>query len=93
MAFRRINREFFELQSDPPSNYSVGLLEEGNLFNWGGTIQGPPNSCYQGGIFLLDIQLPRDYPFKPPDITFITKIYHPNVNYNGTICTDVLSDQ
>ncbi|KAM3183189.1 Ubiquitin-conjugating enzyme E2 D1 [Hymenolepis weldensis] len=51
------------------------------------------DSPYAGGIFHLDIHFPPDYPFKPPKITFITKIYHPNINSNGSICLDILKDQ
>ncbi len=54
---------------------------------------GPTDSPYQGGLFKLNIVFPLDYPFKPPKITFITKIYHPNVNANGIICLDILKNQ
>lgn len=54
---------------------------------------GPPESPYQGGVFFLTIHFPTDYPFKPPKVAFTTRIYHPNINSNGSICLDILRSQ
>lgn len=93
MALRRIQKELQDLQRDPPGNCSAGPVDEGNLFQWTGTIMGPEDSPFQGGVFFLNIQFPSDYPFKPPKLSFQTRIYHPNINSNGSICLDILKDQ
>ena len=54
---------------------------------------GPDDSPYEGGVYFLDINFPKDYPFKPPKVKFTTKVYHMNINSNGDICLDILKDQ
>ncbi|KAL0212867.1 hypothetical protein RCL1_006493 [Eukaryota sp. TZLM3-RCL] len=92
MSLRRITRELAELQRDPPLNCSAGPIGE-DMFRWQATIMGPPGSPYDGGVFFLNIVFPTDYPFKPPRVNFTTRIYHPNINANGSICLDILKEQ
>ena len=91
MALKRIQRELQELGRDPPANCSAGPMGD-DLFHWQATIMGPEESPYSGGVFFLDIHFPADYPFKPPKVTFTTRIYHCNINSNGGICLDILKD-
>ena len=93
MALKRLQKELSEIQKDTPENCSAGLNNKNDLFNWDATIIGPTETPYEGGIFYLKMLFPADYPFKPPKITFNTKIYHPNINSNGDICLDILKDQ
>jgi ubiquitin-conjugating enzyme E2 T len=57
---------------------------------WEARIIGASSTPYEGGIFTLDIILPDRYPFEPPKVTFMTKIYHPNIDDKGRICLDIL---
>ena len=93
MAIRRLQKELIEIKKDTPANCSAGLINPDDLFTWQATIIGPTETPYEGGMFNLRIFFPPDYPFKPPKITFQTRIYHPNINSNGEICLDILKTQ
>eukprot|EP00750_Incisomonas_marina_P005583 INCI14029.1.p1 GENE.INCI14029.1~~INCI14029.1.p1 ORF type:complete len:160 (+),score=4.82 INCI14029.1:213-692(+) len=91
MALKRLNKELKDLAVDPPPNCSAGPVGD-DLFRWSATILGPGQSPYNGGIFFLNIVFPPEYPFKPPRVSFTTKIYHPNINDKGGICLDILKE-
>ena len=92
MSTRRIQKEHQDLVRDAPENCSAGPKGD-NIYSWDAMIVGPSDSPYAGGMFKLEINFPSDYPFKPPKVTFLTKIYHPNINSHGNICLDILKDQ
>ncbi|XP_065350651.1 ubiquitin-conjugating enzyme E2-17 kDa-like [Cloeon dipterum] len=84
--------ELHDLERDPTPQVFAGPVGD-DLFYWQATILGPPDSPYQQGMFFLTIHFPPDYPLKPPKVTFATKVYHPNINSNGSICLDILRSQ
>lgn len=89
-SIKRIQKELEEIKKEPPNNCSAGP-KNSDLHEWEATIIGPAESPFAGGVFKLLITFTDKYPFKPPKVKFITKIYHPNINNHGSICLDILN--
>ncbi|XP_026333301.1 ubiquitin-conjugating enzyme E2-22 kDa isoform X2 [Hyposmocoma kahamanoa] len=95
IAAKRIKREFKEVVKSEEAGGAIKLeLVNDSFTELQGEIAGPPDTPYEGGTFLLEIKVPETYPFNPPKIRFMTKIWHPNVSsVTGAICLDILKDQ
>ena len=71
---------------------SISLVGD-DIFNWECEIVGPTNSPYAGGVFVLKLEFPTQYPFKAPKLKFETPVYHPSVQKKtGDICQDVIGN-
>ena len=83
VAFQKLKEEYISLKSNPIKNIGLNILNlpnENNIFEWVFSINGPQDTSYSGGIFYLKAYFPDNYPLKPPEICFITPIYHVNIN-------------
>ncbi|CCW71440.1 unnamed protein product [Phytomonas sp. Hart1] len=88
----RIVKETEKLQRECPPGISAAPMRDNPRY-FKVIIRGPPQSCYEGGTFHLELFLPEDYPMVPPKVRFLTKIYHPNVDKIGRICLDIIKDK
>ncbi|KAK9086304.1 hypothetical protein Syun_028698 [Stephania yunnanensis] len=70
-AVKRILQELKEMQSNPSDDFMSLPLEE-NIFEWQFAIRGPRDTEFGGGIYHGRIQLPAEYPFKPPAFMLLT---------------------
>ncbi|KAA0164924.1 hypothetical protein FNF31_00112 [Cafeteria roenbergensis] len=64
-----------------------------NLFEWIGTIDGSKETVFEGMKFQMRLVFPAQYPFKAPQVTFETPVFHPNVDESGNICLDILKEE
>ena len=100
-ALKRVMKEYAAVNKSPPEGWRV-FLSEDNVFSWKAVMErGEPSpewiqangSCpYAGGVWLLTVDIPADYPFKPPKIRFVTPLFHCNVSVDGMICLSTLQD-
>uniref|UniRef100_A0A7S2UZ31 E2 ubiquitin-conjugating enzyme n=1 Tax=Fibrocapsa japonica TaxID=94617 RepID=A0A7S2UZ31_9STRA len=89
----RVRKELSECERDSASGVTAKPKGDDVRFITG-TIRGPESTPYDGGLFHINIEIPDTYPFEPPKMKFVTKIWHPNISsQTGAICLDILKDQ
>ena len=86
---KRLLQELAHYATDPHKSFEILPCEE-SIDLWQLILVGPENTCYEGGIFHLFIEFTDKYPSKPPNIRFITPIYHCNINQAGKVCHSIL---
>jgi len=90
---KRLQTELMQLMTSSAPGISAFPSTADNLLAWAATIEGPDDTPYQGLTFKLSFAFPSNYPYAPPTVLFKTPIYHPNVDFSGRICLDILKDK
>ncbi|OLL24956.1 Ubiquitin-conjugating enzyme E2 14 [Neolecta irregularis DAH-3] len=89
---KRLAKDAALVNSSPNPNIKIDI-NESNLATWQCTLTGPAGTPYKGAKFSFNIEFPDTYPFKPPIITFKTRIYHPNIDSEGAICMSIVKNE
>ncbi|KAI1003804.1 hypothetical protein K3495_g4405 [Podosphaera aphanis] len=88
---RRVAKELADIQSDSDSHIYAQAADGHDLSHLQASFPGPPDTPYEGGTYIIDVKIPNEYPFRPPQMQFKTRLWHPNVSsQTGAICLDTL---
>jgi ubiquitin-conjugating enzyme E2 C len=88
----RLQSELMSLMMSSPPGISA-FPNDGNLLSWTATIVGPADTPYAGLVLKLSFAFSANYPYSPPTVLFKTPIYHPNIDFSGRICLDILKEK
>eukprot|EP01041_Mallomonas_annulata_P000762 gene762-1449_t len=92
-SVKRLRNEWIQLQNNHDDTITLQVEEE-NIFQWNAIVKGPADTPYCGFSFNISIICNSSYPLAPPQMRFVTKIFHPNVHFDtGEICLDILKKQ
>jgi len=90
MTTKLLANQYKNILADPVEGFTVELEDEASLFEWKVYIEGPKDTCYEGGVFQLQLSFPKDYPMSPPVLKFMSDFWHPNVYHDGKVCMSIL---
>ena len=79
VSFAKAYLEEIRLMIARPHEAMDVYVNESNMAIWKIIMSGPSASPYEGGTFVLMVEMSRNYPQRAPTVRFITPILHPNV--------------
>ncbi|XP_006214123.2 ubiquitin/ISG15-conjugating enzyme E2 L6 isoform X1 [Vicugna pacos] len=91
-ANKRVAKELEDLQKKLPRYLRNLFSDDANVLVWHALLL-PETPPYNLKAFHLRICFPEEYPFKPPTVTFTTRIYHPSVDSDGRVCLPIISNE
>lgn len=93
VALKRIVMDISEYMKEPIENTYIHF-DESNLFEVYLLIIGPDKTPYEGGFYFFKINFPTDFPYKYPEVKFLTTAknirFNPNLYENGKVCLSIL---
>jgi ubiquitin-protein ligase len=93
-SYKRIILDIQDIVKDPiPGVYFSP--DEKNITFGNIMIIGPKDTPYENGMYNFSIRFPHDYPFSPPQCTYLTNDcitrFNPNFYKSGKVCLSILN--
>ena len=85
-----LKKQLQECMRQTDLGFSVGLIDENDIYKWTVCFTGPEDTIYEGGFFKAILTFPEDFPQNPPEMKFITQMWHPNIYKDGKVCISIL---
>ena len=99
---RIVNKDLREIQKMNLNELGIHIhFNEENMLEAKAIIIGPKDTPYENGVLYFKIQFPKDYPFSPPKVNYISSSryrIHPNLyvgkpseDFKGKVCLSILN--
>ena len=84
-----LKKQLADINKSSDIGFSAGLIDDNNIYKWSVIFNGPEDTIFEGGFFKAILTFPEDYPQSPPEMRFITEMFHPNIYKDGKVCISI----
>lgn len=83
----RATKDVSEMEEIP--GVVVDFPDPNNLMMFNVTVT-PSDGLYKNASFKFAVNIPQTYPYDPPKVECNTLVYHPNIDWEGHVCLNIL---
>jgi len=76
-------------EMDPIPGAKISFPDPDNLMKFDVEIK-PHDGIYAHASFHFTVEIPTTYPYDPPKVSCTTLVYHPNIDFEGKVCLNIL---
>jgi ubiquitin-conjugating enzyme E2 M len=92
----KINKKIYNIKKEIPELIlfdQCKLIQDAkDIMNFKAVIIPESESYWYNGSFEFSLSVSDSYPFEAPKVKCLTKIYHPNIDFNGNVCLNILKE-
>eukprot|EP01121_Diplochlamys_sp_Union-15-3_P019165 TRINITY_DN715_c0_g1_i1.p1 TRINITY_DN715_c0_g1~~TRINITY_DN715_c0_g1_i1.p1 ORF type:complete len:236 (+),score=59.02 TRINITY_DN715_c0_g1_i1:83-790(+) len=85
----RAQKDLNELDLSATPGVEPKFPDENNIMNFNVFVT-PTDGLYKGATFEFNLIVPTSYPYDPPKAVCKTLVYHPNIDFQGAVCLNIL---
>ena len=95
-ASKRILSDVISIMKHPLVSQGIHYFhDESNLYKGYAIIFGPSDTIYENGVYFFEFDFPKNYPFSPPKLNYLTNDgstrFNPNLYRSGKVCISILN--
>ena len=93
---KRLLNDVVDIMKNPLDDNNIFYShDENDMLKGYALVIGPDDTLYSNGYYLFEFNFPKDYPYTPPKLKYLTNNghtrFHPNLYRTGKVCLSILN--
>lgn len=96
ISVKRILKDINDLDKNNLNSHGIyHYIYNDDIYKLKVLMIGPSDTPYEFGYYFFSLEMPKDYPFNPPKVSYCTQNgrtrFNPNLYTNGKVCLSIIN--